>query len=353
MEKIEQLRAKAHSEAKEIQNSRSYVSKRKLEREERLERQREQEEQNVALASKEVFDDAFSYHEGVLKQKYKDAITQHQTAVAAAIPFIDPVFDDYFKLTPGQLVTIAAYTGEGKSTNAVNIAAAVVKAGKRAIVFSNEEKSTDFMDMVACICEDLYHKDFVDQTMDAASQKRVMKRAIENLSNKLFICLDEDDTKGGTTRDEYVLNALQLLATAQVKPDVVVIDYLTNIYAVGSTSSDNHYFQLDRFLSKLKNLINKLPFPVVMCAQMHSEDKKKGQKGKPASLDTRIIMGGGIKRSSTIVIEVKAHFEEKRSTMTIHKNRKYKSKGIIEMKFDKGRLVHHDPLGLLSPLEDN
>ena len=340
MAKVRAIYEDGVKEAVDLIRNKSYVDQRRAARAAREEKKREAEEATVATVSQDTFDDVFASFGSALKKKYATGVKHHTQAVAHVVPFIDPVFDSYFKLTPGQLVTIAAYTGDGKSTNAANVAASAVEAGKRVMVFSNEEKSTDFFDMVACIVEGIYHKDYIDRTMHPDDQRKVMQRVGKFIKDKSFICLDEEDTGGGTTKDDYILNCLQALTVAKVKPDVVIIDYLTNIYAVGSTSSDNHYFELSRFLGNLKNLINKLSFPLVVCAQMHSDDKKKGSKGKPAALDTRLIMGGDVLRCSTVAVEVKPDFLTKVSTITIHKNRTYKEKGVIQLKFDKGRLTN-------------
>jgi replicative DNA helicase len=279
------------------------------------------------------YTDVFATFGDIFIENYVRTYEHEVEALAAAVPFICDSFDHFFKLVPGQLITVAAYTGRGKSTAAVNVAATYIQAGKRPFIISNEESSKDMFDMIACALEGINHKGYAERTLDELELGRVGRRVKSLIKKKQLFVMDHEMSKGATTKAEAVLEMLKIWNTASVKPDIVIIDYLTNIYSAGSTTADNHYYQLERFLTELKNLLNTVSFPIIMNAQMHSDDKKKG-----TSLDAKLIMGGAIQRYSTIVIEVRTDYDTGYSDYVIHKNRRFKKVGMVSLKYDNGRM---------------
>lgn len=316
-----------------IKEKQQYVTKRRTERAFAQEEFLERELGAVADVTIEDHDDVFASFQGSILESYKRVFKQESASLDDAVPFICSEFDQKFRLVPGQLMTVAAYTGSGKSTTTVNVAARYIMEGKRAFIISNEEAGKDLYDMVACILEGIDHRDVVQRAIPAATQKRLIERVTRLVTDKELFVIDGELSNNGTTKAEYILNMIKCWNEASVKPDVVLIDYLTNIYSAGSSSADNHYFQLEKFLTDLKNLINTLSFPVIMAAQMHSDDKKKG-----TALDQKLIMGGAIQRYSTIVVEVKTDHDVGASEYIIHKNRRFKQKGKITLKYDRGMM---------------
>lgn len=325
-----------------------FVEKKRIERNYQQELFLDQEMATVASVTQADHDDAFNTFGQKILDKYKEIYIQETAALKAAVPFITNTFDSYFRLVPGQLITVAAYTGSGKSTTTVNVAARYIKEGKRAFIISNEELDKDMYDMVACILEDVDHRDMVNRVLPSADMSRVAQRVVQLVKDKMLLVIDSEMSGNGTTKAEYVLELIKVWDKANIKPDIVIIDYLTNIYSAGSSSADNHYFQLERFLTQLKNIINMLSFPVVMCAQMHSDDKRKG-----SSLDTKMIMGAAILRYSTLVLECKRIPETSFSEYIIHKNRRFKSKGKITLEWKRGVMVDADPNLIPAFLDDD
>jgi archaellum biogenesis ATPase FlaH len=320
----------------EFQAKEKAIYENEVEEQTRKNQKKTKDRQLVAAATKEFFDDLWTSTDISFRKDYLARHNAHSNAVIKAVPYICPIFNKFFKLTPGELMTTAAYLGTGKSTNSVNAAASAIKAGKRVVILSNEESAKSYIDKVACLLLGIDHKRFSGRTTSAAEEKGVMAMVLKLRQDRSFICLDHENTNGGTTKDDYILTAMQLMAEATFKPDLVIIDYLTNIYAIGSNGMDSQYFQIGKFLSELKNLINVLPFAVIMCAQMHSIDKRKSQSGRPPALDTRMVMGADILRYSTIVIEITADFAQKITNFTVHKNRTYNELGTFSLKYDKG-----------------
>lgn len=309
----------------------AYVEERKLDRAYQQELFIEQELTVVSDVVQTEQDDVFATFKNSILTTYLKTTKAEKSSLQASVPFISDEFNEKFRLVPGQLVTVAAYTGRGKSTTTVNVAAKFIREGKRAFIISNEESAKDMFDMVACLLEGVDHTAMSNWVIPDSMRKRIHQRVVQLIDDKLLFVIDSDLSKSGTTKAEYILELIKAWDKAAVKPDVVIIDYLTNIYSAGSNSSDNHYFQLERFLTSLKNILNTVAFPIIMCAQMHSDDKKKG-----TALDQKLIMGGAIQRYSTVVIEVKTDINSGFSDYVLHKNRRFKKMGTLTLKYDMG-----------------
>jgi archaellum biogenesis ATPase FlaH len=332
MDKFTEAEEKKKTEANDIRKKEKTLKLRRINRDYDREMFIEKEMTTVAV-DPSLHDDIFASFYAPFKTAYKTQHALQKQVISSAVPFICDEFKSRFHLVPGQLMTIAAYTGSGKSTTTVNAAANYIRHGKCAFIISNEETAKDMFDMVACILLGVSHQDMANCALPPLIEAQIVKKVKDLYDDKLLFVMDGELSNNGTSKAEYILNLLEAWKKARIKPDVVFIDYLTNIYSAGSTQSKDHYFQLDMFLKNLKNLINILSFPVVMCAQMHSDDKKKG-----TSLDAKLIMGGVIQQVSTIAVEVKVNRNNLTSEFVIHKNRRFKNYEKVVLKYDTGLL---------------
>jgi replicative DNA helicase len=278
--------------------------------------------------------DVYDLFIGKAVQQIDTVNANRKPAMRDSIPFLDNEFKKQFHMLPGELISVGAYTGGGKTTCAINIATTYIEHGKLPVIISNEECQANISQKIACLLLQADPGLFVRYTLPTSVHASVALKAKQLLTDKQLMVLDHDITNGDTTKSEAIIDMLETLNNSAIVPSVVIIDYLQNIYTAGSTSNDNHYFQLGQFLSSLKNKINTLKFPVVVMCQLHSNDKKKG-----SSLDAKIIMGGAIQQYSTVMIEI-----EKWDPITylakyvIHKNRTYGKYDSIITRCDYGRI---------------
>lgn len=289
----------------------------------------ESEKKNIEV-DPHLYSDPFASFGKETIEIYKHTLISDTTNIASAVSFINPAFDTYFKLIPGQLMALCAYTGSGKSTSCVHVAAEYIRNGKRPYIISNEETAKNFYEMIACSLLSLHYYKYVNNQLTEDETTAVQNRVQQFIDKKEVFVLDEQLSKGGTAKAEAILSMLEVWNSASIKPDIVMIDYLTHISVAGSNSMENHYFQLSFFLGQLKATVNKVSFPIILAAQLYSNDKRKG-----SSLDAKLVMGSDILRIATIAVELSKDPETHKSTFKVHKNRKFNKYGEVHLCIDK------------------
>lgn len=256
------------------------------------------------------------------------------------ITFIHPDFDKFFKLEAGMLVAVLGYTGGGKTTSAANIAATVIQAGKKIVVFSNEESSDKYrLEVVSLLSNTSSYK---LRNAPCQADLEAFTEASQTLQDCDFQVADSQTSGGATMNATSILKSLDLLNKQPKadRPDVVIIDYLQNITMSGlgaGFDTSQQYSLLENFCISLKNLVNTLNFSVIVMAQCHSDDKRKGD-----SADSKIIMGASLLRNSMKVVEVRADHKNSSTSFTISKNRDGNGHAKIGLTFKFGRYVTQD-----------
>ena len=334
---------KRNERESEIREKEDYVRSKRTERNYQREKDLESRQENLGTLTDVFCDDIFTSTAPLAESAFARDIKRRQEALKESVPFIHSSFSDHLNLIPGEWLTIAAYSGQGKSTSIANAAATFIEHGKRVLIISNEESATNFQKKIASIIVKTDPTLIHNQAADGSDYRSVLAKVREMREDRQLAVLDHELSDNGTAQDAYILNLLNKLSEAQTKPDVVFIDYLTNIYSINCTSSDNRFMQLDHFCSEVKNLINTLPFPLVMAAQLHSDDKRKG-----SSLDSKMLMGGSAIRYATSVIEIHPYDTETQVTKyTIHKSR-HGRLGTLELRYEKGRMLPFDPIDIIN-----
>lgn len=254
--------------------------------------------------------------------------------------FIHKDFDRFFKLQPGTLIAVLGYTGGGKTTSGANIAATLIEAGKRVALISNEEPARKYRVETTCLLAGLssYH---MSDTKDKADID-LYRQAGDKLTKEQLLIYDSECTNGATQNATSIIKMLELMNGLEIDkvPDAVIVDYLQNIMTSGTgaaMSAGDHYSMLDSFCANLKNLANTLRFPVIVMAQMHSDDKRKGD-----AADAKVIMGGSILRNAMKVVEVRSDKATHSTDFRISKNRDGNGLGRVTLTWKQGRYVTRD-----------
>jgi energy-coupling factor transporter ATP-binding protein EcfA2 len=280
------------------------------------------------------------------------------STVKTGLPFIHPEFDNFFRLAKGELVLIVAYTGQGKSTIGYNLANHAIDNGKKALFIVNEESIASYKRNIYLSRIGVMGGEFLGihsgaKLLANGKLASTVKQAVaEGNAAKdgcpIGISKEIDDhievfdvaaSYGLTRKADGILSLLDEVAELPVeeRPDMVYIDYLQCIEHCDAIKFDSHYQLMEFFCNAVKNKINTLPFPVIICAQAHSDDKRKGD-----ALDNRIIGGNSAGRPATIHIEVKANKADWSTEFIIKKNRNFQKEGKFKLSFKSGKFVDFD-----------
>lgn len=196
---------------------------------------------------------------------------------------------------PGQMITVGARTGVGKSVFAVNCAMAGYQSGKSVLFFSLEMEASEITDrIVACTSRIPLGK--LKNGEELADEDRVnLRDTIDGLkSAKLTI-----DAEPKQTVDTIRAKALQK-AQSDEGLDFIIIDYLQLITPTGRFNSRQE--AVADISRSLKLLAKQLKVPVMVLSQLNR--KSGNQEGEEEEMPTvdNIRESGAIAQDSDIVI---------------------------------------------------
>lgn len=208
--------------------------------------------------------------------------------IPSMLPTINKVTTGWL---PGQLITIGARTGIGKSVFAVNSAVAAAEANKSVLFFSLEMSASELQDrIISSMSGVLLNK--IKQGDINEEDRSALKETTERAS-KMKILIDVDPN--------ITINAIRSKALKRAQSeeglDLIIIDYLQLI------TSDKVHGSRQETVANLsrdvKLLAKTLGVPVMILVQMHREKDDDEQKIPQLH---QIRESGAIAQDSDIVI---------------------------------------------------
>jgi replicative DNA helicase len=195
-------------------------------------------------------------------------------------------------LLPGQLITVGARTGVGKSVFAINSAVAACEANKSVQFFSLEMSEVEIQDRIIASMSGIPMND-LKQGKVSEEDRETLRETSERVSHmKLLI-----ETEPKITVDAIRAKALRRAQSPQGL-DLIIIDYLQLITPVGNFSSRQ---EIVADLSRNMKLLSKqLGVPIIILVQLNRE-KSDGDENALPKLD-QIRESGAIAQDSDIVI---------------------------------------------------
>jgi replicative DNA helicase len=190
-------------------------------------------------------------------------------------------------LHAGDYVGIAAKSGGGKTTKAINIMTHFAKMGRRVLFFSTEMKRQKVM---MKICSDLGNVPFAaiktPISMEPEQWNNVTEAAQVIKKSKMHV-----DDSSGLTIEDIERKARQIKAKYG-DLDLICFDYIQRIKISGGGSM---YQELTNASNRLKDLFMELGCAGIVLAQL-----KKNTKGRPTASDLRET--GAIENDSDLLI---------------------------------------------------
>lgn len=193
----------------------------------------------------------------------------------------------------GQLVTIGARTGVGKTVVATNCAAEACHAGKSVLFFSLEMSKSELIKRMIASHGDIMLK-YLDANIEKNDQtKEKIKKTAEEISKwKLNIKDDSDVTL------EHIKAIAQQQSDTEDGLDMIVIDYLQLISTRGLRGG-NRQEQVAEISRTCKTLARDLGVPIMVLVQLNRETKDDENR-IPSKADIR--ESGAIAADSDIIL---------------------------------------------------
>lgn len=192
----------------------------------------------------------------------------------------------------GQMITVAAETGVGKSVFAINSAVAAMQAGKSVFFFSLEMSVEEINDRIVSSVSSIPMNDLKQGFLEE-SNTRVLDESIAGLAEaKLTIDFDANQTIDGIRA--------KALKKAQSPEglDFIVIDYLQLIKPSGNFGSRQE--AVADISRNMKLLAKQLGVPIMVLAQMNRSKDESSEDGLPKLSGIR--ESGAIAQDSDVVI---------------------------------------------------
>lgn len=241
--------------------------------------------QDVPLEVAEGRDDYF----GRLEERRDASGEDGLQGVPCLLPTVNTLTSGW---CPGQLITVAAKTGVGKTVFAVDAAIGAGVAGQSAMFFSLEMSKVELLDrIVSCLSTvpiyDLQHGRLSDESRGKAQE------AYDRLE-KMSILID---TSPRQTVDSIRAKAQQRMQSS-AGLDLVIVDYLQLIEASGRV--ENRQLTVDSMMRNLKLAAKSLGVPIMVTAQLNRSRDGDDPDRLPTLDDIR--ESGAIAMHSDIVL---------------------------------------------------
>ena len=250
------------------------------------------------------------------------------------------IFKDKVALFPRNIILIGAETGTGKSTTVANYIESSLKQGKRCLVITNEEYSTDILNRVVFLLNNWAYTNHDEITEEQLAK---CKELYPILMKRVEIIDDKFNGIGGTTTTLEGIQSICDTITAQFKAGSkpydggILIDYVQNIKTSIEIPGLAQWQVLDRLGAFLDNWKGSYPAPALLFSQL------KATNGDNDSFKDRIEKFKAVMNHATTAIEVKADRENLRTEWIFRKNRFKGAVGIsVFTGYDKGRYIDYD-----------
>ena len=229
---------------------------------------------------------------GTFDKSYADSLLEtlnrkEQSGISTGYPKLDEIIDGFI---PGQLVTIGAGTGRGKSAFAVNIALNIRDQGHTVGLWSFEMDEHEVRERIFSNVTGIGKKDKYNQEERYNSVRKYVER-VESEKGEIHIFTDKIIDLGA-----FYLNCRRLSLRNKMK--VVIIDYVQLIH-LSVFKGFNRTSEVEHITKNLKSIASELGITIIILSQLSREHDKREDK-TPRLSDLRD--SGSIEQDSNTVI---------------------------------------------------
>jgi replicative DNA helicase len=236
-----------------------------------------------------------------------------------------PIFDRITRgLRSKRMTGIAAATGFGKTTLALNLLLHVVMAGHRALFISCENDADDNLDRLCGIVSGLDLKD----VESGANSLRVWNDFRQAFSEKTLFLSDNNPRN----IDEICATISRYAIQHQI--EIAFVDYIGEISGE-SRDRETEEMKLARYTQRLLDCVKHMNVHLVVLAQLN---RQGNQKGRPTKAEIAGCFRIAQKAHTLLIFWQDENKEGKaQDVLTVEKNRQGPAGIDIAVSFDRGR----------------
>jgi replicative DNA helicase len=250
--------------------------------------------------------------------EYLDQIGRNEmTGIRTGYPDIDRWTGG---LRGGNVYIIAADTGVGKTTFAMNIAENMATDDNPAVVFSLEMNTEELFHRLACS-----HAEINGAKVSAGEltfdESKCLVEAVNKVVHCPIIVIDDDNLTPMRMRSK--------LRKIRQKPSVVVVDYIQLLNP--GTKWENETTRISHCSQAAKNMAKEFDVPMIVVSQLSRSSDHRGLKKRPTLASLR--GSGSLEQDAYVVMFLyRDEGEDQKTDLIIDKNRGGKT-GILSLIF--------------------
>ena len=210
--------------------------------------------------------------------------TTEQAVISSGFKDLDQIIEGF---RPGQLITVGAGTGVGKSAFAVNLALNITNQGYKVGIWSFEMDKEEVYQRIISNITEISRKD----RLHAEERYNAVKKYFKEAKDNIQIFTDRIKDLG-----TFYLHCRKEAIRENMK--VIIIDYVQLIHLSGFTGL-NRVSEIELITKTLKNMASELGITVIILSQLSREYQKRENK-QPILSDLRD--SGSIEQDSNLVI---------------------------------------------------
>lgn len=245
--------------------------------------------------------------------------TKEQAVISSGFKDLDQIIEGFM---PGQLITVGAGTGVGKSAFAVNLALNITKQGYKVGLWSFEMDKEEVYQRIISNISEISRKD----RLHAEERYNAVKKYFKEAKDNIQVFTDRIKDLGS-----FYLHCRKEAIRENMK--VIIIDYVQLIHLSGF-SGNNRVSEIELITKTLKNMASELGVTVIILSQLSREYQKRENK-QPILSDLRD--SGSIEQDSNLVIFLHRQDDyplmlkgyEKMITVIVAKNRDGRSGSFV------------------------
>lgn len=242
-----------------------------------------------------------------------------QAVISSGFKGLDQIIDGF---KPGQLITVGAGTGVGKSAFAVNLALNITKQGYKVGLWSFEMDKQEVYQRIISNITGICRKD----RLHAEERYNAVKEYFKGPKHDIQVFTDRIKDLGS-----FYLQCRKCSIKENMK--VIIIDYVQLIHLSGFTGL-NRVAEIELITKTLKNMASELGITVIILSQLSREHQKRENK-QPILSDLRD--SGSIEQDSNLVLFLHRQDDyplilkesEKMITVIVAKNRDGRSGSLV------------------------
>lgn len=228
---------------------------------------------------------------------------------------------------PGELLTIGAYTGIGKTIFLTTLAHRLIRAGTLVLYFSTEMADREFLKERLLPAYSGVHALALRMNSLSDGQMTQIRQGAAKLADAPIIIIDASSPALPDIRQAIKIN----------RPAVVFVDH---VHRCKFPKAENQNLAINKFITGLKSIARDLNLPIVAAAQLN---RSAGNPDVPPSIN-HLRDSGSLEMESDIVILLhRKSRKDPHILANVAKNRHGESGSSFRMELDKASLLLGEP----------